>query len=374
MTYATPDDLASALGTCASPQGDTLLAVKRENLAGSVRANQHIVNEAAPVNLVSDYGAVLDDTSAGARLANKSAFINAFADSDDVHIEFPGTLYLPSGANIEVPPGMTLTGCGLWGAGTSIIGDGDIFRITTGDNGRTFRDFFIANENSGSFGKLFYITLPAGVKGFEWNNVSFGQAINHVYVNASGSDCFAVDWLFNRCRFEFSTSHSRYFECGISALKDIACACAVNYRHLTIVGSADGNLTYGFSSSQSVYESASDAGLYFITAGGDIYSIDISQAHFEGNAGGDISLNTNSANHIHSCRVNGGIMTAPHASQPTRIVISEAGGGQVKHVSVSKLINDGSKKLAPNSNKVFVDNVILNGNSAESSWKVAQYV
>lgn len=344
------------------------------SLPNALSTRQHAVNDALPVNLISDYGAVLNDTSAAVRAANKTAFINAMADSKSVNINMPGTLYLPADANIEIPPGTVLSGCSLWGGGTAIKGDGTIFRITTGEDGRTFKNFFISNETPGSFGKLFFITLPAGVKGFEWNNISFGQAINHIYVNASGNYCFAVDWLFTRCRFEFATSHSRYFECGVSAVKDIACACAVNYRHLTIVGSANGNLTYGFSSSQSVYEAASDTGLHFITAGGDIYSIDISQAHFEGNAAGDIHLQTNSANHIHSCRVSGGIMTAPHASQPSRIVISESGGGQVKHISISQTINDGFKQLAPNSSAVFVNDVVLNGNSAQSSWKTAQYI
>lgn len=369
----TADTLAAALADPVSNgSGDAMIGVHRLNLPAAIKTTQHNINQGAVVNLLADYGAVLNDSSAAARTANKTAFVNALADSKHVLIPLPGTLYLPADAAIEVPPSRRITGVGHWGGGTTIKGDGNIFRITTGEDGRTFEDFSIMNETVN--GKLFYITLPAGVKGFEWNRVAFGQSLNHVYVNASGNDCFAVDWLFDRCRFEFATSHSRYFECGISALKDIACACAINWRHLTIVGSPNGNLTYGFSSSQSVYESSSDTGLHFITAGGDIYSIDVSQAHFEGNAAGDIYLQTNSANHIYSCRVNGGIMTAPLSSQPSRIVISESGGGLVKHVSCSKLINDGFKTLAPNSNKIFVDDVVLNGNSAQSSWQVAQYI
>lgn len=318
---------------------------------------------------ITSYGAIMNDPSSAARAANKQALIDNLASSS--HVDIPeGTLHLPADAMIQIPAGKAIYGHGRLEGQTLISGDGTIFKNTTSGEGRIVRDLAVANESTR--GKLFHFALSAALGRIAFENVYFGKAMQHVY--ATGG--FAVDWTFENCKFEDASSYSRFFDGGVSCLKDIAVNCTgTSYRHVYLSAESDAYVMNVLSVG-SIYEGATNASWYILANTGDVYSADFHGCHFENNGrtsgSADIEVVVNPGRTFHALNVLGGGFYAPHAAQDTRIGIYEA--GTLGRVFVSGTVVEGSKPLAPNSNKVYANAVRHIGNSPQASWKTAQYV
>ncbi|MBP3958330.1 hypothetical protein J8F10_24035 [Gemmata sp. G18] len=316
---------------------------------------------------VVDSGATLGYTSdSTVRAANKAALLAAISTAKT--IEIPGELYLPANAAIDWPAARTLEGCGQWEGQAALIGDGNILTLTTAGESRTMRNLRLANESTR--GKHVYATLPSALGRVEFTNVTFGKAQQHVYCTGG----FAVDWVFDKSKFEDASSYSRFFDGGVSSLKDIAVTCTNNYRHVYL-SAETGAYVVTVASFGSIYEGATNAGWYLLASSGDIYSVEFHGAHFEHNGtatgGADVELLANSGRTLHSVAFFGGGFHAPSTGQSQRIGMYE--GGTIGRVLVNGTIVEGNVVLAPNSNKIHVNAVRHVGNSPQAAWKTATY-
>lgn len=151
-----------------------------------------------------EYGAVLNDTGAAARAANKTAIERALAAHGE--ILFPlGAIHLPDDAVISIPAARRLIGCSPNpDQGSRILGDGNIFLTTAGADERQFENFAIANETTGQEGTLMSFVVSGAVPRHLFTNVRFGKASRHLTAG-----CIAVGWTLRDCFCEQSIGFSR---------------------------------------------------------------------------------------------------------------------------------------------------------------------
>lgn len=113
---------AQLADTTNAANGDALVGVKRSDLTGSVATTQHLVNQAALINVVTDFGVVMGVVSGAQRILNAAAFnaaqvaakaVNGHTTAPNGLIQFDGSLIPQNGVNF--------TGQGNFGEQTGLI-------------------------------------------------------------------------------------------------------------------------------------------------------------------------------------------------------------------------------------------------------------
>lgn len=320
--------------------------------SGSVGRTQN--SKSAENKSVTDYGAVMNDNSAGAMALNAAALAAAMAANKSVMIPL-GILWLPANSTIDIPAGTHLWGQGRWEGGSAIKGDGHIFHVitTVSEESSTFSDFSI--QNNSIEGRLFTFAIGTDQGRIQFENMYFGKSTSHIY---SAVGYYQVDWVFQNCKFENSSSFSRYFD-GPSKMLDIGCYCVNNYQHLRL---GDILPVYGFTSISSFYTIADQQAVHIVNngannSGGPIRFVD---CWFENNGtinnAADIIIANSVAYTIGNVVFEGCQFAPPSASQTLRVQISNTGGGTVKAVTFKNCSIEGAVQLCDNVASVYNDN------------------
>lgn len=352
--------------------GDALVGIKR-TLTSATASTLHAYNENRRVNLVTDFGAVLNDSSAGARTANRTAFVNALASGAKV-IYIPqgaGPLYLPTNADIDVPAGVTIEGESRFSGSTRIRGDGRIFTFTTagGAEHRAFRNLDIANEVTE--GILIQATWTADITSMWFQNVRFGKSTHHVY----STGAYAVAWTFIDCKFENASVISRFID-GSTIYTEHRCYSISNTRGLRL---GDNNRsTVGGSIIASVYELHTEEAVSIVANGNNVEGFNFTDAWFEanGSASGaaDVLLQTSTANTIRVINFESCQFRGPTGSQLRRVNISASGGGTIDLVSFNHCYVEGAVNLTDDLTSVYLNNTYFASASARDTNKKALYL
>lgn len=301
---------------------------------------------------VTAFGAVMNDTGASIRTANKTALVAALAAVKTVYIP-EGTLYLPADAAIDVPAGARVIGSNRFSGASAIRGDGKIFTITTagGAEHRGFADLDIANESTR--GILIECTFNTAITRMQFDDIRFGKSTHHVY--ATGADL--VNWAFHDCKFEDSNTISRLLD-GAATFIEHACYTTANTGEGLHIGG--GHTVFEAHILASVFETTSKSAIVIEANGHDVSTVKMDTVHFESNGSNageaDVQITANSANYIRGIYLDNCGYWGPTGSQTVRIGIS-AGTGTIDFVRVRGGVVDGSVELAPDANNVSIDDV-----------------
>lgn len=324
-------------------------------------------------DLVQDFGAILNDTSAGARTTNKNAILAAFANPGNYKLPH-GKLYLPANAQIVIPQACGIWGCGMWENQSAIYGDGNIFILdnsTGGDSRTPLKDLLIANESSR--GKLVHANLTTGLGKTVFENVNFKKAQHHLYQEGG----YAVSWEMNGCYFEDASGDSIYLSV-FTTFVERGCWHIMNGRHLHIGdGSVNNNWSASFASYDGVYENAQRHAIVIMASGADLWAVNFFNPYFETNGllngDPDVFLQTVGSNKIYCVNFFGGDFDAAYSGQTNRIDWYEPTANTIGKITLNGTMSFSNKSLAPNSSKIYNNNMTFVGAGPQSSWKTAQY-
>lgn len=301
-----------------------------------------------------DYGAVLDDNSAGTRTANRTALIAALATGNQVVVP-KGTLWIDG--NIEFISGAYI--CGAGALLTTIKGSGDLFKITADYGAGTFQG--ITLENDATLGKLYTINAPQDSGQARFIDVSFGDATYHIF----HATAFAVvNPIFENCVFRGATVNSRYYR-SLWAYKETNCYNWYNAAGLVVEGTS-----MGASINNSVFEHHTNEAIKLSvnSSGAEQLSFSINNTYFEfnGKAGTpDVTLVTSAAGRIRAVDFNNCIIQNPDAATtPVRVLISAGGGGNIDQVVFSSCSVIGAIPLVTDVSNVTLRNTYIAAGTA----------
>ena len=277
---------------------------------------------AGAVGNILDYGAVMNDSTAGVRTANRAAYLAAVAAGVK-------NLFIPQGI-LWIDGDIEHGGIAVHGAGmtaTFIKGNGDLFKQTAGGGSGGFYDLEIQNDTVR--GKLFKYTGAVDTGLPEFTNVSFNTANYHIY--AAGSAI--VGFKLTSCRFLDSNSYSRYFE-SLWVHEEVNCYTWYCVGGLWVNGTASTCSIRG-----SVYEQLNYEAIKLTNVGtSEIDSFNLIGVHFEfvGKLGRpDIYLETTGPGRIRAVNVIGCGFFSPDAAQtPARIQIVAGGTGNIDKINL----------------------------------------
>jgi hypothetical protein len=269
---------------------------------------------------VLDKGAVMNDSSAGVRTANKAALIAAMATTNQVNI--PAGVFWTDG-NIELTENVTLVGAGT--TLTSIMGDGDLFKVTTGYGVNTWQDFAISNDVTR--GKLYQIDPGHSTNACNFERINFGKSTYHVYAPTNS----IVSHRISMCRFNDASIWSRYYNALWNYTENTCYTWYCEYG-LGVIGTASTCSIIG-----SVFEqNNSQAIVLSNTLTSEQSAWDISDTHFEvnGKSGtSDVLIETAGAGKVRTVTFNSCGFFTPHAATtPVRVSILAGGGGNISDV------------------------------------------
>lgn len=314
----------------------------------------------APVNVL-DFGAVLNDSAAGTRTANRTALIAALATGNQVVVP-KGTLWIDG--NIEFPEFASLSGEGA--LLTIIKGSGDLFKVTTGFGAGTFENLNI--ENDATLGKLYNINAPQDTGQARFTNVNFGSANYHVF---HANNFAVVNAVFENCRFNQAVINSRYYK-SLWAYKETNCYNWYNGAGLVVEGTS-----MGCSINNSVFEHHTNEAikLSVVSAGNEQLSFSINNTYFEfnGKSGtSDVTLVTSAAGRIRAVDFNNCIIQNPDAATtPVRVTITAGGGGNIDQVVFSSCSVIGTVPLVTDVSAATLRNTyVANGTASYVNVKI----
>lgn len=266
---------------------------------------------------VLDFGAVMNNSGAGARTINTAALLSAMAINRTVYIP-AGTLWINT---------IALTGFWhLMGAGatsTFIKGDGDVFTNAVADNGemRLMEHMTILNDITK--GKLFKNTVAVATNTVRFNHVNFGNSNYHIH--SSGGD--AVGWTETNCRFVAAAIESQHYE-GLWVFNMQAC-----YTWFSAIGirCTNGNVST-CSIMGSTFEQL-DSSAIVLDASNASFEVDgfhIYGTHFEVNGkltnAADIDIKTTAVTRVRNITMNGVGFFSPTVTQTVRVSVTNTGG------------------------------------------------
>jgi hypothetical protein len=289
--------------------------------AGTGAVNTNVQAKLRETVSVMDFGAVMDNSAAGVRTANKAALVAALATLNKVAIP-KGTLWIDG--DINIPENSSIQGMGA--LITTIKGSGDLFKVTTGYGAATFADLEIIND--ATLGKLYTLSLPQDSGQATFQNVNFGTSNFHVYQ----STAFAiVNAKFVNCRFNGAANTSRYYT-SLWAYAETDCYSWYNATGLNVNGTS-----MGCSINNSVYEHHTNNAIRLSNvATSEQLSFSVNNTYFEFNGSSstsDVYLSTSGAGRLRDIIFNNCIFQNPDAAAtPVRVVISAGGGGNIDNV------------------------------------------
>lgn len=277
---------------------------------------------AGAVGNILDYGAVMDDSSASVRTANRAAYLAAVAAGVK-------NLFIPQGI-LWVDGDIEHGGIYVHGTGkqaTTIKGNGDLFKQSASGGDGGFYDLQLQNDVTR--GKLFKYTGTADTGLPEFQRVYFNTSLYHIYASVAA----IVGFKLTDCHFLDSSSYSRYFE-SLWVHEEVNCYTWYCDGGLWVNGTASTNSIRGSVYEQLNYEAIK---LTNVTTS-EIDSFNLIGVHFEFNGklgAPDIYLATTGAGRVRAINVIGCGFFSPDAAQtPARIQISAGGSGNITAVNL----------------------------------------
>lgn len=318
-------------------------------IAAGVVPTNYAYPATSPVD-IRRYGGVMDASTSGVRTDNSAALVAALTVTDSVFIP-AGTFWIDP--NTTLSDMWNIVGSGS--ANTTIKGDGDLFSVTTADNGemRRFSHMTIANDTTR--GKLFKYVSAVDTNRVEFDHVNFGKANYHVHVSGGGN---AVSWKFSDCRAIDAAVECFHFE-GLwaSSWRD----CYVWYSAIGL------RCTNGNVSTNSIlggaWEQMDDSAIVLDASNASYEVADfLISTHFEANGktgshNADVQLLTSAATRLRSVKLlNCGFFT-PTATQTFRVTVAAGGGGNIDFVEIDGGACMGVVPLCTDSTSIKVRNV-----------------
>ena len=277
---------------------------------------------AGAVGNILDYGAVMDNSAAGVRTANRAAYLAAVT-AGVKHLFIPqGTLWIDG--DIEYGE-ISVHGAGA--TATEIKGNGDLFKQSAGGGTGGFYDLKIKNDVTR--GKLFKYVGPDATGLPEFQRVHFETANYHIYAPSQP----IVGFKLTDCRFLDASLYSRYFE-SLWVHEEVNCYTWYCDRGLWVNGTASTCSIRG-----SVYEQINFEAIKLTNvAAQEIDGFNIIGVHFEVNGklgAPDILLGTTGPGRVRAVNVFGcGFYSPDPAQTPARIQLSVAGGGNINQINL----------------------------------------
>ena len=331
----------------ASTIGATLVGLVQAGAGAVLRTIQDKLRETVSV---IDYGGVLNDSSAGARTANTAALTAALAVRKRPFVP-EGEFWIAT--NTPLAAFWDIEGAG---AEASIIkGDGDLFSVTTADNGemRRFRNLKIMNDVTK--GKLFKYVSAIDTNRIQFDNVNFDKANYHVHASGGGA---VVSPSFNNCRFINASIESRHFE-GLWVYSETSCYtwyCGIGLR-------CTNGAVSDCSIRGSTYEQMDDSAIVLDASNTsyEVAGLVVEGTHFEANGkvnhNADVQLLTSAATRLRGIKFVGGGFFTPTATQSVRVSVAAGGGGNIDNIDIDSVVCMGTVPLCTDSPSIRVRNV-----------------
>jgi hypothetical protein len=270
-----------------------------------------------------------------------------------------GCIYLPRDALIPLPENTRLQGEGE--KRTTVMGDGDIFKINTasGASGnRELSGFGIANE--AVEGAHLVFDLQDDLRGLRLTDMFFGKAKRHLdaqSLNQSATGGTVRSVVIDGCEFTGASYASRMFRHVIGYTER---DCKTHHNQAGLWLSSGSNMPLSIAD-VTLHGEFSDNNRYGLYAGGDTGAGEINGitilpgSLFErnwlvappfGTKGGDIILETTTNKKVLGFRVMAGArLGAPSIGQIERVSISPNGGGYIGPVHLGDWVQVGNVPL-----------------------------
>lgn len=312
-------------------------------LAGAIPRS--LTSKLGDVVSILDFGAVMNSSAAEVRTANSAALTAALAVNRTVYIP-AGTLWIS--ANTSLPGFWNIIGAGA--ESTFIKGDGDLFSVSTSDNGEMRRMEHLTILNDATRGKLF--KNVGTTNRVEFDHVNFMKATYHIH--SSGGD--AVSWKLSDCRFIDASIESRHFE-GLWVHSEVAC-----YTWFSTIGLRCTNGNVSTISIDGTFEQMDDSAIVLDAsdAAYEIAAVWI-HAHFEVNGkttnAADVAILTSAVTRARAIKLETCGFFTPTATQTVRVSVAAGGGGNIDFIEIDGGALMGNVALCTNTSSIKVRNV-----------------
>jgi hypothetical protein len=338
--------LLTGVASLAASGGAALVGFIQAGAGAVARLVQDKLRETVSV---IDYGGVLNSSGAGVRTANSAALLAALAQRKRVYIP-EGTFWIA--ANTALSGFWDIEGASA--EATIIKGDGDLFSVTTADNGemRRFRNLKIINDVTK--GKLFKYVGAIDTNRVQFDNVNFDNCNYWVHTSGGGQ---MVSWKFGDCRCINAAIEGFHFE-GLwaSSWRD----CYVWYSQIGLRvtnGNISTNTIHGGAWEQmndsAIVLDASNAA--YELAGFEIHT------HFEANGkltnAADVAVLTSAATRARAVKLLACGFFTPTVTQSVRVSVTAGGGGNVDFIDIDGGACMGVVPLCTNSTSIKTRNV-----------------